>query len=163
MIEKPNVDFSEPLEWMVLESQVVMSQQRTGPQEIFSIKHMCVKYDIKLNEKFFVTNGTCSALSHRIELLHGNGAKPIDFLKRPLTFYAQTYPYLTGDGKVLWMFDPFTFSRDAADRTTSMSDTQHIESVVQQVIDKKLSRKDSLAELEQHGPKFVKRFRELVK
>lgn len=162
MIEKPNIDFSEPLEWMVLGNQVNTTKTRTGVQEMFTLKLMCVKYDIKLTEKFFTTNGTCTALSHRIEALHGNGLMPVDFFKRPLRFYAQTYPYLQSDGTVRWAFDPFTFSVEES-HTQTTTEAQHIEKIVQQVIGMKLSRKDSLAMLEQHGPKFVKRFRELDK
>ena len=158
MIERPNVDNGQPLEWMVLDSHI--NTNAKNKQDVFVLKCLCVTYDISITERFYVVGGTCPALEHRMSLLQGNGQKPTELFKRPMRFYANIYPVMEGDGYVRWAFDPFTFNNTAIQKEASALD---VDMVVQQVIARKLSRADSLHELERHGQKFVKRYRELVK
>lgn len=147
-------------EWFITES--FHTEKKIGL--VHTIKASCVTEDYTVSESFLVdpTTLTCPSLDYWIGLLFPNGLDPgitpNIVLKKGLHFYARVQVKWSTRSAVQIMYYELNFE-SLTQMHESETSTSHVEKSVERIVARKLSRVDTILELEKLGPEYVKVYR----
>ena len=154
------MDTSTTYEWFITES--FHTEKKIGL--VHTIKASCVTEDYAISESFRVdgTTLTCPSLDYWLRALFPDGLTPGItpnlMMKKGLHFYAKVQVKWPTRSIVQSMYYELNVE-SLSHMHESETSTSYVEKSVDRIVARKLSRVDTILELEKLGPEYVKVYR----